>query len=349
MSEQKQPTGEYENLMRGKLTELEKAQANQPGVSSVAASCSHGGEEPACGPTRKRIEPMENVNEVSHVETPDSEQTRCSSHCSVVFPVSFNRESLLFDDYWLPPNPTPALTVLNYSCGRQSHRIAKGLLRGEIPMPPKLLVVSADPGNEHKDTIRIRDRTHAEFRERGIHAVIAPGPKMLDDLKERKRSGKTRIDNAALWTESGGQSPQKCTRYYKIAPMDRVVRAYLDYHMGIKSPKPNSVERWIGFAWDEQSRCKPIEQKYQQARWPLIEMGETKEDVEDWYTLTAKKCRHRQSATIAGRTVRLHSNESARQTRKGLRLPSSSMKNQGICHSSDFAKSATSAKHDCRW
>ncbi|MCA9130510.1 MAG: hypothetical protein KDB22_25655 [Planctomycetales bacterium] len=71
--------------------------------------------------------------------------------------------------------------------------------------------------------------------------------------------------------------------------MDRVVRAYLLYHMGIKQPKENSVERWIGFSWDEQSRCKPLSQKYQQVRWPLIEMGETKEDVELWYKMTGEE------------------------------------------------------------
>jgi hypothetical protein len=209
--------------------------------------------------------------------------------CSLVLPVTVKRQSMLFDGYWQPPNPDPDLVVLNYSCGRQSHRIARGLLRGEIPMPKKLLVVSADPGNEHKDTIRIRDKTHAEFLQRGIHAVIAPGPKMLEDLRDRKANGATRIDNAAYWTESGSRTPQKCTQYYKIAPMDRVVRAYLDYHMGIKTPKANSVERWIGFAFDEQSRCKPLSQQYQQVRWPLIEMGETKEDVNEWYRKTGEE------------------------------------------------------------
>lgn len=205
------------------------------------------------------------------------------------FPVSFEREGMLFSDYWLPPNPSPLLTVLNYSCGRQSHRIARGLLNGEIPFPKKLLVLSADPGNEHKDTIRIRDKTLAEFRERGIHALVAPGPKMLEDLKERKAAGATRIDNSALWTESGGQSPQKCTRYYKIAPMDRAVRAYLAFHMGVRYPRRNSVERWVGFSWDEQSRCKPMQQGYQQVRWPLIEMGETKEDIIEWYKRTGEE------------------------------------------------------------
>lgn len=156
-------------------------------------------------------------------------------------------------------------------------------------MPKKLLVVAADPGSEHKDTVRIRDKTMSDLREMGIHAVVAPGPKMHTDLLERKANGSTRIDSAAYWTEGGGRLMQKCTRHYKIEPMDRVVNAYLKYHMGMKSFPENCVERWIGFAWDEIARCSPMRQSYQQARYPLIDMRETKEDVINWYKKTGEE------------------------------------------------------------
>lgn len=200
-----------------------------------------------------------------------------------------NDTELLFSDLYEPPNDDPFLVVLSYSAGRQSHRLARGILRGEIEKPERFLVVSADPGDEHRDTVRIRDRTIREFNDAGIHAVIAPGPKMRDDLEDVLKDGSNRIDNSAYWVEGGGRLRQKCTGHYKIKPMARVVRAYLSYHLGVKNPPPNSVERWIGFAWDERRRIKPPDVKYEQMRFPLVDLRETKKDILDWYERTGEE------------------------------------------------------------
>lgn len=193
------------------------------------------------------------------------------------------------------PEPEPAACRAELLRRRQSHCIARRLLRGEWPMPKKLLVLAADPGAEHRDTVRMRDRTLEEFRACGVDAMVAPGPKMLWDLIDRKTVGDPRIDNAAYWTKnadgSRGQAMQKCTREYKIRPMDRLVNAYMRNEMGFSNGRfpENSVERWIGYCWDERSRCKPLQQKFQQVRYPLIDRQETKEQVLQWYAETGEE------------------------------------------------------------
>lgn len=195
------------------------------------------------------------------------------------------KQSLLIRDKYAPENSKPLLRVLSYSGGRQSHAIARMCLRGEMPMPD--LVVSADPGNEHKDTYLFRDRTFEQFRAAGVEAVVAPGPKMLDELRELRAGERHRIDNAAMWTESGGQLMQGCTRHYKIRPMDRVVIAAAT-RKARRTIGNKCIERWIGFATDEVHRCRAEKDRRMYCYYPLIDAGMTRADVERWYQDTGE-------------------------------------------------------------
>lgn len=191
-------------------------------------------------------------------------------------------QMLLVPDIYSPPNDSPLVRILSYSAGRQSHAIALLVLKGLLPRPD--LVVTADPGNEHIDTYRFRDDMFSRLENAGIPTVIADGPKMLEDLQDRKRNGKSRLDNPPLWTANGGQLTQKCTREYKVRPMDRVVLAFAYKQHGKKLPDC-SIEKWIGFCWDERHRIKPLHKQDRrfQARYPLIDMQWTRDRVIQFY------------------------------------------------------------------
>jgi 3'-phosphoadenosine 5'-phosphosulfate sulfotransferase (PAPS reductase)/FAD synthetase len=197
----------------------------------------------------------------------------------------------MWPDMFSPPNDSPMLVVLNYSGGSQSHCIARMLLRGEIKRPKcPLIVVAADPGNEHVLSYSFRDKTFSELRAAGIPAIVADGPKMLDDLRRRRAECRTSIDQPALWTESGGQLAQHCTRHYKIRPMNRAVAHWIRINLQISRWGTHSVERWIGFAFDETKRAAKMkmDDHRQQARFPLIDMQWTRDDVDDWYESTGE-------------------------------------------------------------
>lgn len=180
--------------------------------------------------------------------------------------------------------PQPWVTVLNFSGGRQSTVILWKLIRGELKISEncggRLLVLTADPGMEGARTYKHVEAMQRRARDAGLHAVTVEGPDLAQDLIEI--GSKNRIDNPPFFTsrgegKAGGRLRQKCTAFYKIAPMDRYIRKFWKSEFGGGVPKPNTVEKWIGFSDDERSRISTSNQSYVYFRYPLIEEGLTKE------------------------------------------------------------------------
>lgn len=173
----------------------------------------------------------------------------------------------------------PLLTVLNYSGGKQSSALLWMVLRGDLPRPESFLVLNANPGMENSGTYQYTDMMRVECARAGIEFITAPGPDLFYDLISVGTA--TRVDNPPYWTKSAkgkqGRLKQKCTAFYKVAPMDRVIRRVLEERFGIsqksKRLPEGCVEKWIGFTLDEVSRMKPSSQKYVQFTYPLIDLG----------------------------------------------------------------------------
>lgn len=184
------------------------------------------------------------------------------------------------------PVGIPLITVLNYSGGTQSSGLLWMILRGDIPTPRRFVVLNADPGMEHRATYKYTEMMRAKCLEAGIDFRTVQGPNLYDDLIDN--AGKSRIDNPAYYTQNEdgkeGRLRQKCTSKYKIAPMDREVRRILSKEHGVGNRlTDNMVERWIGFGFDETPRISVPDQNYQYFRFPLIEMGITREDLNEYY------------------------------------------------------------------
>lgn len=186
---------------------------------------------------------------------------------------------------------SPLLTVLSYSGGTGSTALLHMVLRGEIERPESLAVLNADPGMENSETYRHVAAMADRCREAGIYFETVPGPNLYQDLLDFKDGPATRLNNPPYWTKnadgSRGRLRQSCTRYYKIAPMDRAVRRLLHEWHGISPVScrlgTDIVCKWIGFTRDEVSRIKPAEQKYVYFDYPLINMGLRKADLTAWY------------------------------------------------------------------
>lgn len=164
------------------------------------------------------------------------------------------------------------------------------VLLGEIPEPSDFIVLNADPGMENSHTYTYIQMLFEHCANAGIIAYTTPGPNLYKDLIGPQS---TRLDNPPYFTlkpnGKRGQLMQKCTRHYKIAPMDRAVREelWIWHGIGLKSSRiaeKGIVEKWIGLCADELGRVKDSDRKYLRFRYPLIEMGMTKADVEAWYT-----------------------------------------------------------------
>ncbi len=188
------------------------------------------------------------------------------------------------DGIWDENFGDPSVSVLNFSGGKQSSALLWMILLGEIEMPGKVLVLNADPGMENKYTYQYVEMMRRKCEEKGVPFITAPGPNLYQDLVGFKASGKTRLDLPGYFTKSPegkkGKLLQRCTAEYKIAPMDRALRRYIrENKLGLKAA---SVHKWIGFSANEVHRIKPPSQKYVAFRYPLVEMGMTNSDVEDY-------------------------------------------------------------------
>lgn len=152
---------------------------------------------------------------------------------------------------------------------------------GHVPVDPgNFLVLTADPGMEDSRTYPHIEEMQERGRRTGFTCLTVEGPNLLDDILALPENGRTRLDNPPYWTDRGngckeGRLIQKCTAHYKIAPMDRALRVYLEERHGINRKTcrlpPGCVEKWIGFGMSEVQRIKPSRQKYINFRYPLIE------------------------------------------------------------------------------
>lgn len=188
-------------------------------------------------------------------------------------------------------NHETKLTVLNFSGGQQSAALLWMIIEGDIEVDKsKFVALNADPGMENSETYKYIEMMKIECEKAGIELITVPGPNLYNDLIELSETDKTRIDNPPYWTDKDGSPAplmQKCTKFYKIAPMDRAIRRILDDKFGISKNSrrigENIVNKFIGFAYDEVERIKPSQQKYIEFSYPLIDMKLTKSDVEDYF------------------------------------------------------------------
>jgi len=165
------------------------------------------------------------------------------------------------------------------------------VIRGEIECPPNFLVLHADPGMEASASYDMVEYMKRAAKTVGIDVVTVPGPNLYDDVLTLRDRGTVRLDNAAWFTQrpsgSRGRLRQKCTRYYKVRPMDRWLRQWIEDTHGISRRASRLGEgvviKWIGFGADEQRRVKPSPRKYIKFDFPLIRLGMTREDVSAYY------------------------------------------------------------------
>lgn len=166
------------------------------------------------------------------------------------------------------------------------------ILNGDIPMPDHpFIVLNADPGMENSETYHYVAAYRARFEAAGI-PFITVRRSLYDEILALKASGRTRFDMPPFWTrnrETGkkGRLKQKCTREFKVAPMDRAIREWMHVNLGISRVSrrigTNTVRKWIGFSQDEWTRIKESRQEYVYFEYPLIDRRVTKAEIVGYF------------------------------------------------------------------
>lgn len=126
------------------------------------------------------------------------------------------------------------------------------------------------------------------------------------NIKENIRKGRTPSGHAFidvpfyLVDEDGkkGMLWRQCTNHYKIRPILRQVRRDAGGQRGRPFPKGKRVEMWLGISTDEVGRMKPSREKWIEHRWPLVDIGMSRQDCIDWFASRYPERRLPRSACV---------------------------------------------------
>ena len=168
------------------------------------------------------------------------------------------------------PNPN-ALKVISLGWGVQSFTLAAMVALGKLEKVD--YVIHADTTHEASWTYEFAEKYTKWFADRGIEVItVKPDNKKLKAYDEYKG---VFIPAYTDSEKGGGMLRRQCTGDWKIAPMRRYVQS-------IRKGKP--IEMWLGITTDEAQRMKNPDVKYIVNRWPLIEMGMSRNDCGNWLT-----------------------------------------------------------------
>jgi hypothetical protein len=139
-------------------------------------------------------------------------------------------------------------------------------------LPKVDAVINADPGFESQQNYNSITWYLNWLNDHGLHTEVI---KSEGNIKTDYLSNHVHIP---FWTESGAPLRRQCTQHYKLIPNKRRYREFAGYD-SVKAPhpKPGEFEVWIGFTLDEHERRSVSRYKYMVHRWPLIELGLTRE------------------------------------------------------------------------
>jgi hypothetical protein len=174
---------------------------------------------------------------------------------------------------------------LSLGAGVQSSTVALMAAEGELTPRPDFAIFS-DTQAEPASVYRWLDWLEKQLPF-PVHRVTYGS--LADDalvLRRSSRSGmlyaRTLIPAFSL---SAGQSrgilPRKCTRDYKVYPIQRKIRELLGKR-AIPSNSPVLVTQWMGISFDELQRMRISSESWIENRYPLIELGMTRGNCLDW-------------------------------------------------------------------
>ena len=111
------------------------------------------------------------------------------------------------------------------------------------------------------------------------------------NLKENLRRAKTVtghdfVDVPMFITNPDGKAGilrRQCTNHYKIRPIHREIRERAGGKRGRPFPKGTHAEMWLGISTDEIMRMKPSREPWTVHKWPLIDIGMSRQDCLDWF------------------------------------------------------------------
>ena len=180
------------------------------------------------------------------------------------------------------PERDARLRVLSLGAGVQSTTMALMAARGLLtPMPD--CAIFADTGWEPKPVYDHLDWLLSGVLPFPVHRVSAGN--LRENVIARRNTTGGRYAAVPWFTVnpdgSKGMGRRQCTSEYKLKPLMWKMRDLLMVDRRGRIA-PGTVEVWLGISTDEATRMKPARQAWQKNRWPLIELGMSRQKCLAW-------------------------------------------------------------------
>lgn len=179
------------------------------------------------------------------------------------------------------------MKVLSLGAGVQSTVLALMVARGELEADH---IIFADPGNESKATYEHVEWLKVVLADAGCDfRIVSAGNiyKEIMDVVEGKNVPQRCAPPFMTKTQKGieiatGPLLRKCTKEYKITPVDSEIRKILGLKKHQRFPKDFECITYLGISLDEVQRMKPSREWWKTHSWPLIDLGMTRWDCYRW-------------------------------------------------------------------
>ena len=177
----------------------------------------------------------------------------------------------------------PTVTLISLGAGVQSSTMALMAARGEITPMPKAAIF-ADTQAEPKAVMEWLDWLEKQLPYPIIRTTRGSLKQHSLQIRKSKKSGnkylKGLIPAYVLdYSGSRGLLSRKCTADYKVEMIVREARKLCDWKRG---EKRKLVDMLIGISRDEIIRMKPSRNAFIENRWPLIDLGMTRQACLSW-------------------------------------------------------------------
>jgi hypothetical protein len=158
------------------------------------------------------------------------------------------------------------VTVWSCGGGVQSTVMAALIIQGRIPKPD--LSLMTDCGYEQEQTMSyVHNVLIPELKKAGVELNIIK----TTDYSNNDITDKRGFITIPLYKDDNGKAvkyPTRCNSSFKVRPAMNWIR-----EQGV-----NHCENWLGISTDEYKRARPGSRRWVKLRYPLIEMGISRED-----------------------------------------------------------------------
>lgn len=188
-----------------------------------------------------------------------------------------------------PSKSVSIYRALSLGAGVQSTVLALLLSRDdeqlrELGYPRPDVTIFADTGWEPNYVYRHLDWLEGEL---SYPLIRVSAGDLRENLPRARTASGHRFVDVPLFTVNPdgkkGMLRRQCTNHYKVTPITRRTRELAGGQRGRRFPKDKRVEMWLGISTDEVLRMKPSREHWIDHRWPLVDLGMSRQDCRDWF------------------------------------------------------------------